>query len=48
VAYDHWRSNLSGSIQKDEQEDAWIVAWSTFSYPILSDLFLPVNSVGAR
>ena len=26
VAYDHWKTNLSGSIQKDEQEDAWIVA----------------------
>ena len=26
VAYDHWRTNLSGSIQKDEQEDAWFVA----------------------
>ena len=26
VAYDHWKDNLSGSIQRDEQEDAWIVA----------------------
>jgi hypothetical protein len=26
VAYDHWKNNLSGSIQKDEQDDAWIVA----------------------
>ncbi|KZR87813.1 hypothetical protein MITS9509_00610 [Synechococcus sp. MIT S9509] len=26
VAYDHWKDNLSGTIQRDEQEDAWIVA----------------------
>ena len=26
IAYDHWKDNLSGTIQRDEQEDAWIVA----------------------
>ncbi len=26
VAYDHWKDNLSGTIQRDDQEDAWIVA----------------------
>ncbi|QNI55068.1 hypothetical protein SynBIOSE41_02573 [Synechococcus sp. BIOS-E4-1] len=26
VTYEHWKDNLSGTIQRDEQEDAWIVA----------------------
>ena len=26
VAYDHWKDNLSGTIQRDPQNDAWIVA----------------------
>ena len=26
VAYEHWKDNLSGTIQKHDEEDAWIVA----------------------
>jgi len=26
VTYDHWKENLSGTIQRDDQEEAWIVA----------------------
>ena len=26
VAYDHWKTNFSGTIERDEQEEAWIIA----------------------